>query len=384
MHKVSIVRCSSYDEKIIKESIENVLKPLGGIEAFIKPGEKVLIKPNLLRAAAPEEAVTTHPLVIKAVIDIIKPLTASIVIADSPGAGYPYTVSNLARVYEKSGIKKIAQETNTLLNYCLQYNEVSNPEGSLIKKFEIIKPVIDADKIINIAKLKTHMLSRITGPVKNLFGVIPGISKPAYHSTLQKSSDFSAMLIDLYNLINPALNIVDAVTAMEGDGPSAGNPRQFGLIIAGRCGFAVEEVIRKILNEPIENIPLLKAAAERNLIPENIEIFGPKPEELEAPDFKWPQKSMADINFGRFNKLFQIIALLAKNLLALRLKTDKKKCTGCGVCVAACPVKAILIKNKKVNIINKKCIRCYCCHELCPQKAIKLQKHFIFKLIPIR
>lgn len=387
MKKVSITKCSTYEDQIIEKSIEKLMEPLGGFEAFINKDEKVLIKPNLLMAKQPEFCVTTHPAVIKAVIKAVIPITQNIIIADSPGAGYPYTVGNLKKVYKTCGLDKVADETGVKLNYDLNYKSISKPDGYLLKLFDIIAPVLEADKIINVCKLKSHMFTGISCAVKNMFGAIPGVQKPGYHSKLIEANNFATMLLDLYKLTNPCLSIMDGIIGMEGDGPSAGTPKEIGLLMASPCAIALDAVLCKILGKNPETIPHIRAAINKKLISSQfseIEILGVSLEDAIINDFVWPKILITADGFGGLPFYQKIAYPFFKEILSMKPIVDEDNCISCGVCEKACPVKAINMDSDKAEIDNKKCIRCYCCHELCPEKAVKLNEHFIKKLTGIK
>ena len=194
--------------------------------AFVRPGERVLLKPNMLSAKAPEKAVTTHPEVLRGVIELVKEAGGIPLVGDSPGIG------GFRRVAEKSGILRVIEETGA---EPVEFAETVEVAGQgVFRRFEIARPYMEADRIINIAKLKTHEMMTMTCAVKNLFGAVVGTGKAAWH--LKAGADrgmFARMLLEIYLLRRPDLNIVDAITAMEGNGPGSGDPRHVGLLAGG-------------------------------------------------------------------------------------------------------------------------------------------------------
>ncbi|MBC7334298.1 MAG: DUF362 domain-containing protein [Actinobacteria bacterium] len=389
--KVSIIKCESYEKNLVKESINKCVKLLGGFENFIKPThKKILLKPNLLQAALPEYAITTHPIFIECVVEILKNIgikPSSIIIADSPGAGIPFTKSNLERVYQKTGVLDVSLKTGCVLNYDTSYTSVSFKEGVNIKKIDLIKVALDADVIINLPKLKTHNLTGITGAVKNLFGLVPGFLKPGYHVRFPEVENFIGMLVDIACFIKPSLNIVDGIIGMEGNGPGmSGTPRKVGLILASSNPFSVDTVIAKIIGLRENFSMFTKVMLDRGISCteiDNIEIAGEEIENVLISNFIFPQ----NINIDRLGRLTNnyffrnYIMPFVRNTLNPYPFLNISKCTFCKTCIGVCPQKALSIKGSKIFLNYKKCIRCFCCSELCPQGAIELKYSYIGRLV---
>jgi len=215
---ISLLRCEDYEYDKVKEAIDRTFDNLGGISKYIKPGMKVLLKINLLMKKKPQEATTTHPVFVEALTRAVQEAGGIVTIADSPGG--LYTEKALKGVYSICGIEETAKRTGAILNYDTGFEEVSFPDGKITKSFMVIKPVIDADLIITVPKLKTHGMTLFTGAVKNLFGVIPGTYKAEYHFRMPDKKDFCSMLVDLCQCVKPSLAIMDAIVGMEGNGPS--------------------------------------------------------------------------------------------------------------------------------------------------------------------
>src|ERR1035437_7687866 len=263
MSKVYIVRCSDYSQVEIK--LAELIEMMGGVEQFVKPNERIALKPNLLLATEQEKAVTTHPSVLAATGKIFGKVAGSIVLAESPGSGYAYDKKTLEKTYQVCGMTDAAKDGGIELNFDTSFETVSFPEGRLVKRFEVITPILRCDGYFNLCKLKTHSLMIMTGGVKNIFGVIPGRSKPGYHSTMTTRELFAGMLLDLAALVPPKLTIMDAVTGMEGDGPFNGTPRHIGLLIASSDPLSLDVVVSEIMGLPKEKNPLLVEARKRNL-----------------------------------------------------------------------------------------------------------------------
>jgi uncharacterized protein (DUF362 family) len=382
MSKVAIVRCKNYQEDRVERAVSKCINLLGGISNLINKNEKVFIKPNLLRASLPENLIITHPTIIKSIAKLVLNLGAKVIIGDSPGGNFNKT--SLSKVYELSGLKDISEEIGAMLNWDTNYSVISNPEGKLVKSFEIIDAVSKTDKLISISKLKTHGFTYVTGAVKNLFGLIPGLKKIGFHTKFPNVDHFSEMLLDLYILTRPALNIMDAVIAMEGKGPSAGDAKKVGLILASDDAISLDLVATHIIGINPFKVPTLKNAIKRNIITgkiDDIEILGEKIDSVRVLDFKPPPKERTDFWF--YPPIIRKWAVRNLNLIPF----IKSSCIGCGVCMKNCPANAIKIiligkeAKKKANIDLKKCIRCYCCHELCSEKAVELKKPLLLKMI---
>jgi uncharacterized protein (DUF362 family)/Pyruvate/2-oxoacid:ferredoxin oxidoreductase delta subunit len=359
--------------------LAELIKMMGGASQFVKRGQRIAVKPNLLLAAEQEKAATTHSSLLTATGKIFGKVAGSIVLAESPGSGYAYDKKTLEKTYKVCGMQDAAETSGIELNYDTSFETVSFPEGKLVKRFEIITPILRCDSYINLCKLKTHGLMIMTGGVKNIFGVIPGRSKPGYHSTMTTQELFAGMLLDLVALVPPKLTIMDAVVGMEGDGPFNGTPRHIGLLIASTDPLSLDIVASEMMGIPAEKNPLLVEAKKRNLHPagiEDVEIIGVPLEQIFLPGFKLPASFTAE------NKrvLGSLLKPLVKNSFTVDPRIIKSICTACGTCKKACPRDAIVI-NKVAIIDKKKCIRCYCCHEMCQYNAIELHKSLLYKLV---
>ncbi len=380
-HRVYVVTCPDYDH--VEERLSDLLALMSGMSQFASPGETIVLKPNLLQAAPPEKAVTTHPAVVAAVTKVVKEAGATAVIADSPGSGYRYNEKTLERVYRTCEMDTAAEKSGSALNRDTTYQAVSFPDGKLVKRFEIITPVLEADAVFNLCKLKTHVLTGITGAVKNLFGVIPGLTKPGYHAKLREKDHFSGALLDLAACISPRLSIADAVIAMEGDGPGAGDPRQVGLLLAATNPLALDVVASEIIGLPREKTPLLIEAEKRDLHPnrlDEVELVGADKADLRIPDFALPSTFLSGTGISVWWQ--KALASMFGSALSVTPRVKRETCVACGVCRDACPVHAItVIEGKHARIDIRKCIRCYCCHEMCPNDAIELHTSWLYRIV---
>lgn len=371
MTQISISNCQSYNIKDVQNAVCSCLDNLGGISSFIKPQNRVLIKPNILIAKSPEEAATTHPAIIEAIINSVKSTGAVPIVGDSPGG----PVWNLEKYWETTGIREVCNRLDT---------EIVNFEASGVYKkkingnhYFIAKSVLDADFIINVPKIKTHGLTVFTCAIKNMYGVIPGLKKTEYHKESPRPSDFSKLVVDIFALSKPGLNIVDGVVGMDGRGPSAGNPKELGMILASTDAVALDSYICHILGKNPLKVPTNKIAYERGLGKADIneiEILGYQPKVRD--DFKWPPNLASSLDM--------VPSFIAKGLMKFywsRPAIDSNLCTNCNTCVKSCPVEALSEGVYIPEFDYPECINCMCCMEMCPEKAVHLEKSTLSRLI---
>lgn len=373
--RVSLVGCDSYDADFAQASVKRAVDLLGGISDFIGAGETVVVKPNLLRGSEPDKVIVTHPSIVKAVVLLVADAGAKPIIVDSPGG--PASKRLLKRAYEKAGLTKVADETGAQLSYDTSSTLVDFPQGKLIKAFDLLNVVKDADAVITVPKLKTHSLTYLTGATKIIYGVIPGIRKVAYHASFADVGKFSQMLLDLNSLVKPRLSIMDGIVGMEGNGPSAGSPRKIGAVLAGADWLAVDVVAATLVGFDPLDVQTIKAAKAQGTSSgrvEDIEVVGEEIENLIVSGFTPPVKSKRPWFMPSFTE-----TLMKDQLTAYPL--SNQNCIGCGICETNCPVKAITIEDQRARMNLSKCIRCYCCHEMCPHHAIDLEKPLLMRLI---
>lgn len=341
------------------------------MNAYVKPGERVLIKPNLLAAKPPEAAVTTHPELLRAVIELVQQAGGVALVGDSPGIGSP------RRVAERSGMMQVIEETGAEF---VPFGETASVSGSgTFRQFDLAQPYVRADRLINLPKLKTHEMMSMTCCVKNLFGAVVGTQKAAWH--LRAGADkelFAQMLLEVYQLREPDLNIVDAIVAMEGNGPGSGDPLQVGLLLAGANAVAVDVIAAEIASIPRKLLYIENAARRMNLPGSDragIECRGLAPGQASVPPFTLPH--LSDVQFG----LPRFLKNRLRNQLTSRPEVLSQKCELCEICVRACPPDAIRVEGGRLRFDYQRCIRCFCCRELCPHAALKLKDGWLLGLI---
>ena len=365
MAKVSIIHCNSYDTAMVCGAVKRAVDSIGGIEAFVKPGMKVLLKPNLLSARPPEDGVDTHPEVVRAVIRLVKSVGGEVSIGDSPG-GYH---KDVFEVFEKSGMKKIAEEEGALL--------VRFAKSKFVDGFPIAREVFDCDVMISIPKLKTHIITVITAALKNTYGTVTGLYKTECHSKAPRAEDFAKIVAKIHSISRPRLNILDAIVAMEGDGPSSGTLRNMGVVMASEDAVAMDSCIAKLVGlEPLDVLVTKEAhvigLGEADL--SKIEITGDDINTFNVSNFKLPQTlPIKYVPKG--------IANAIASLVKFRPAIDRSVCRRCNLCKVSCPVNAIESNEKGYYIEYEKCIGCMCCHEVCPYRAISVKRNILTKMI---
>lgn len=369
MRRVISKRAEKYDIKIIKAGIVEALHELGGIERFIKKGMLVALKPNLVLKKSAEAAATTHPCIIEALGQIIKDAGAKAVLTESPGG--PFLKGRLKSIYDGTGMTEACENAGIILNMDTEQVNIKNEEGLFLKNVTVMKAVMDADMIINLPKLKTHGQMVYTGAVKNMFGIVPGVIKAEHHFRMPDYDDFANSLIDIFISRKPVLNIMDAIDAMEGHGPSAGQARRLGMLLVSTDAFMLDYFACCVINLDYTDVPILAQAAKRGLyLPGLTEDEKKDKDKFFCADFDIPSRDNPRlIDFsdhtpsGRFLKLLKPKPVFRHD-----------RCVLCGECVRSCPANVLTVEKKKIHVDLDGCIRCYCCQELCPKRAVDIKR----------
>lgn len=377
--KVVLKYCPDYTANV-EEALRTGLQEWGGMSTFVKPGQRVLLKVNLLMKKRPEEAVTTHPAVVEAMVRLVQEAGGVPVIGDSPGG--PYTVQALRAVYARSGLQEVAERTGALLNEDVGQTVVSHPHGEIVKSLTVTKSVTDADVVITLSKLKTHGMMTLTGAVKVLFGVIPGMLKAEYHLRMHHITDFARLLLDIAEWVKPSLSVMDGVVGMEGNGPSAGTPRNIGALLMSTDPFALDVVAADLVGLKPEKVPTIRAARERGLVSSlgEIELKGDDRSLWRIKDFTLPKS--VSVNFLDMVPL----PVRVRNFILDRLRPhplfQHELCIGCQDCVNTCPPQALSLNEQGRPVVDlDACIRCFCCQELCPRQAVEIVRPWLGRRI---
>ncbi len=369
--KVSLQKLQTYDPIAMDIAMKKLLDPLGGVAAFVKPGQQVLIKPNLLAGKTPDQAVTTHPEVVRAVIKLVQAAGGIVTVGDSPGIGSPEKVAS------KSGILDVVNEMGC--KFAKFDTAVTiNPAKGYFQQFEVAEEIVAADVIINLPKLKTHQMMGLTCGIKNMFGAIVGLRKPRLH--FQAGTDkafFAMMLLELCEAVMPALTIVDAVVGMEGEGPGSGDPVEIGALLAGSHPQAIDTVATELVGLQPQQVWTQQKAIDTDrpyTKLEQLDLCGDNLDDLKIKGFR-PAK-MTDVNFGLQGNPKHFL----RNALTARPVPDHNLCKLCNDCVTHCPADVMKIEQDKLHINYDGCIRCFCCQELCPHGALKTKQGVLLRL----
>lgn len=383
MVRVALISCTSYNDA---DAAVTAALDLVGAGALFAPDEKILLKPNLLTKATADGAVTTHPAVFAATAKYLWAHgCADLAYGDSPGRGSVETAAHACGIADAAaalGIRAADFSGGRTVPY---------PDGRTAKEFILANDVPSFDAIVNICKMKTHMLERITGAQKNLFGCVFGLNKGASHVKFPNAERFACMLADLNRMLRPRLHVMDGVVAMEGNGPQSGTPTPMHVILASTDPVALDTVFAALVYLDPALVPTNVIGAKYGVgegDPAKIEVVTADGVlTVEAAQQKYGNPHF-DVYRGRADKgeIKQLRPF--RRLLAQRPRIDAKKCVRCGVCVRSCPVEGGAIhfkKDGKPPVYDyQKCIRCYCCQEMCPKKAIYNYRNPLTKIADVK
>ncbi|MCF7794506.1 MAG: DUF362 domain-containing protein [Candidatus Cloacimonetes bacterium] len=367
--KVYIEKIESYD----LEKIRSFLLTLP-FWSKLKGKKTILIKPNLLGAFPPEKAVTTHPVVLEALISILLEKDKKVWLGDSQGG-----TTSTKKVWQETGMQQLAEKFNIKL---LNFSEGGVQETKSKKMiFNTSKYFWEADAVINVCKYKTHSLMSFTGAVKNLYGLIPGLKKSDYHKQNPDHISFGKVISNLYDSVHEKIsfNLMDGILGMEGEGPSAGIPRNFGVMFASESAPALDYVASAMMGfDPQKLDYIISVLKIENLQTSEIEI-----------DSEWKSFTFPNVKIQGVKTLVKILAYSPKFLKNLFRKwfqvypDFRDGCRLCRVCVDSCPVQAMKLEKGDSHPIidHSKCIKCMCCHELCPYGVVYVKKSFLAKFV---
>lgn len=357
--RLLMIRQDNYEQGAVDRAVQRAFDAFGGAGKFMRRGDKVVLKVNLVAGYSPERRVTTDPAVVRAAARAVLDCGARPVIADSPG------IDRFASAAEKAGFIDIARELG------IECAELTDPvplepaEGAVFRRIEAARLITEADAVINLPKVKTHGQMTLTLGVKNMFGCVVGRSKAAWHYDVGFDRElFASLLIDIYRAVRPCFTIFDGVIGMDGHGPTSGDPCPYGFIAAAEDALAADMALCGIMGCRMEDFPLYRAAAARGLLGEPALIEGDEP----------PTLTGVRIPRSRFGLRFMPKIQFLERLLSSRPVHVPELCTGCGRCASVCAAGALKISGRSAKFDYGRCIRCYCCHEMCPENAIKFRE----------
>ncbi|MBW4648447.1 MAG: DUF362 domain-containing protein [Kastovskya adunca ATA6-11-RM4] len=316
---VSLIRADSYERQQLRESLERLLEPLGGMKAFVKVGDRVLLKPNLLTGGRPGKECITRPELVYCVAKLVQEAGGNPFLGDSPAFGSCYGVA------KANGYLPLTEELNLpIVEFRGQRYETTNSDFNHLR---LCKEAMDADVVINLPKVKSHVQLTLTLGVKNLFGCVPGKMKAWWHMEAGKDANrFGEMLVETARAIAPNLTIIDGIIGHEGNGPSGGEPRFLGILGASADVFALDRALVDILNVDPALVPTVAAQTRLGLISELANIYFPhqRPADLVVTDWKLPEALMP-IDFGMPRVIKSTFKHLYIRFIKEPLKVDRQK-----------------------------------------------------------
>ena len=374
-NRVWLAQCPDYGQSL-EEKIEKAFDALQ-VWDKIRPGMRVVLKPNLVMSSKPEQAIITHPAFTAAVGKCVQKAGGRVVIAESPGG--PYTPAAMKAMFRATGYRDMAEACGFTLYTDCKSREVTLPQAKRCRELSVVEPFLDRDYLIDLPKLKTHSMVGFSGAVKNLFGTVPGLQKPELHCRFPEREPFSEMLCDLCHFLGPDLSLMDGIWAMEGNGPTGGQRRDLHVIAGSESPWALDVAAASLVGLEPEKITMLREGHERGYGPlelSELELVGDPMETLLAPDFLKAEASSTDF----IDRLPKFLRPAAKKLATPYPRIDKKRCVGCGKCAESCPQHTISLRDGKAVIRYQNCIRCFCCHEMCPKHVVQIKRLGLLRL----
>jgi uncharacterized protein (DUF362 family)/Pyruvate/2-oxoacid:ferredoxin oxidoreductase delta subunit len=379
---VALIRCDSYEQRCVDEALGRGFSLLGGVDSFVKKGERILLKPNALSSTDPSRCVVTHPAIFKGVAQLVQSAGVVVSYGDSPEI-----ISPLESTLKRCGYAAVAKEIGLTAADFSRGEMVSFPGGLTSKRLFIARGVLDSDGIVSLPKLKTHGLTRLTCAIKNQYGCVPGVVKGEYHARFPDAYDFSRLLADITGFVAPRLYIVDAVWAMEGNGPKSGDPKKLGALLLSRDPVALDAVCCRLIDLECDCVPTIEAGVAAGLGTHDereIDLVGDPLDGFIDRGFRVVRMKPVPIPKSK-------LTVALRRHLTVRPVIDRNRCTRCGKCVIACPIdpKALGFTGNPdrpaapPRYDYDRCIRCFCCQEMCPSAAITVRVPLMRRLLPL-
>ncbi len=395
MQEVSLLRQEAYSFEEILNKIEQAIDSLGGFDKHFSRKSSILLKPNVLGAFPAEKCVTTHPLFLKAVIRYFQAFGCTVSVGDSPA------ITGLKHSLKVCGLYAVCEETGAPVIAFKHSKEVNVPSGAPFRKLELAAEIEEYDYLVNLPKLKTHTMMTLTLAVKNLFGCVVGKRKAQWHFSAGRDyRAFASMLLEIAHVVKPAMNILDGVIGMQGDGPSSGYPYHAGLIAASSNPVAIDRAICQLLGFSDDFLPTNSVAIEQTANDESARLANEilytilSPEDFRLPPFALPSTTSANFAPKGGSANSSVISKVKTELISMAIKGGEKLMTGkpvvnhnictlCNMCKEICPPQVISEQNGKITINYEDCIRCYCCHEVCQEDAMEVQESFVKRYLGV-
>ncbi len=372
---ITLCKQQTYKLEELKHSILKLLEPHGGLAAFVKSGDDVILKPNLVMSRPASVPACTNPMVFKAVAQLLLDFGAKVSAGDSPG------MESARKVAKSAGILDVAAELGIEL---VEFTpmDVATPQG-VFKKLTLAKELLEADVVVNLPRLKTHGQMLLTAATKNMFGAVVGSRKFEWHYRAGKDYNmFARMIYEISDCIKADLHILDAIVAMDGMGPTAGRPNATGFMAAGVDSIAIDATMMEILGrDPLDLYMIQEATKAGDIAWKHKEVVGEDITELRPEHWQWPHSVDLGLFAGTVFDKNPLINKLFRKFATVYPQASASRCVKCNACVRICPAKAMTMGEKKVEIDYDKCIRCFCCHELCPHAAMDTKGGYLGKVL---
>jgi len=370
---VGIAPCQDYGPEKVRTAVDSAVTHAGGWPLI---SGNVLFKANILAPRSPEDAVTTHPAVLRGAIHSLKasnPEIQELLVADNPGYIFSHQKEMLLA---RSGMVELERSGLAKVDLLSERGLVNVAKGkALLSSMRISRTYLEATTVINAAKLKTHVETEMTGCLKNIFGIADTATRKSAHAS-RSDEHLCHAILDIFEIRPPEFHLLDAVIAMEGKGPSHGTPRHLGWILAGKNALAIDAVAAWMMGyqDPF-SIPLLRVAHKRGIGPgslEAIHLRGASWEQIRCPGFKRAP--------GNIRWIPTFLRGAVHGLVKVRPLLQRERCVRCGICATVCPVNAIELREGYPVIDSNRCVSCLCCHEMCPPGAMTAKENFLARI----